>query len=137
MSGLSRISSCLRALRWRRVAARLLGCCTTIPLFLLGSASGAWAQTPTTLTPAPAMTVAPSWGGAPGWDKVQELLNFAAEAAFVCCLLMVLIGGAAMAISRATGSGAAGNRGVGLILAGGGGVLVIRFAPAIVNWLRN
>jgi hypothetical protein len=127
------IFSRLRSSRWWRVAARLVACCVTAPLLVLSSAAGAWAEP----SPDPDINVTPSWGGAPGWDKVQQLLNFGAQAGFVCCLALVLIGGAAMGVSKLTGSSAAGNKGIGLLAAGGGGVLITRFAPAIVTWLRN
>jgi hypothetical protein len=123
----------LRSSRWWRVATRLVACCAAALLLLVSSTSEAWADS----SPPPEINVTPSWSGAPGWSKVQQLLNFGAQAAFVCCLAMFLIGAAAMAVSRLTGSSAAGNRGVGLLAAGGGGVLLTKFAAPIVSWLRN
>jgi hypothetical protein len=90
-----------------------------------------------TALPAAADTVevTPSWDGAPGTEKVQRILNVTAQAGIVCCVLSVIVGGAAIGIGRLLGSGPAGVRGALMIFGGGGGSLVISFAAKIVVWL--
>ncbi len=84
--------------------------------------------------PAP-ITVNPSWENAPWQDKVQTILNVTAQAALACCVLSLLLGGAAMGVGRITGSYQAGNRGVQLLIGGGGGALVVATAASVVRWL--
>jgi len=88
--------------------------------------SPAWAES---------VTVKPSWENAPWKDKVQTILNVTAQIGVACCVLALLLGGAAMGVGKIAGSYQAGNRGLQLILGGGGGALIIASAASIVSWL--
>jgi hypothetical protein len=81
------------------------------------------------------VTVVPSWRDAPWEGKVQMVLDVTAHIALACCVLSLLLGGAALGVAKAVGSYQAGHRGVQLILGGGGGALVVASAASIVNWL--
>ncbi len=78
--------------------------------------------------------VDPTWGTAPGKDKVQMLLDFLSQAGLYCCLAAIILGGAIMSLGKMIGS-AQGNRGVPLVLGGGGGAIIVILAPGIINWL--
>jgi len=93
-----------------------------------------WAAEPTPGAGQP-ITVHPSWENAPWQDKVQTILNVTAQAALACCVLSLLVGGAALGIGRVTGSYQAGNRGVQLLVGGGAGALVVATAASVVRWL--
>lgn len=90
-----------------------------------------------TVAPAAAepVTVEPSWRGAPWQGKVQLILDVTAQIALACCVLSLLLGGAALGVARMIGSYQAGHRGVQLILGGGGGALVVATAASVVGWL--
>jgi hypothetical protein len=118
---------------WRkagRVAAKL------IAVWMGWWPAPTWAAEPS-LSPAPSqpITVRPSWENAPWQDKVQTILNVTAQAALACCVLSLLVGGAALGIGRVTGSYQAGNRGVQLLVGGGAGALVVATAASVVRWL--
>lgn len=81
------------------------------------------------------VTVNPSWGGAPGTDKIQRILNATAQAGLTCCVASIVIGGAALGIGKLMGSTQMGVRAGQLIFGGGGGALVITLATKIVTWL--
>ena len=96
----------------------------------------AWAAEPTPgAGSGEPITVHPSWENAPWQDKVQTILNVTAQAALACCVLSLLVGGAALGIGRVTGSYQAGNRGVQLLVGGGAGALVVATAASVVRWL--
>jgi hypothetical protein len=94
----------------------------------------AWAE-PNPSPGADEITVRPSWENAPWQAKVQTVLNVTAQAALACCVLSLLVGGAALGIGRITGSYQAGNRGVALMVGGGAGALVVATAAEAVRWL--
>jgi hypothetical protein len=81
------------------------------------------------------VTVDPSWEGAPWVPQVEKILNVTAQLGLACCVLSLLLGGAAMGVGRLVGSYQAGHRGLQLILGGGGGALIIASAASIVRWL--
>ncbi len=96
----------------------------------------AWADP--AVSPSPGsdqITVHPSWENAPWQAKVQTVLSVTAQAALACCVLSLLVGGAALGIGRITGSYQAGNRGVALLVGGGAGALVVATAAEAVRWL--
>jgi hypothetical protein len=94
----------------------------------------AWAE-PSPSPGSDQITVHPSWENAPWQAKVQTVLNVTAQAALACCVLSLLVGGAALGIGRITGSYQAGNRGVALLVGGGAGALVVATAAEAVRWL--
>jgi hypothetical protein len=81
------------------------------------------------------VTVDPSWENAPWVPQVQKILNVTAQMGLACCVLSLLVGGAAMGLGKVAGSYQAGHRGLQLILGGGGGSLVIVSAASIISWL--
>jgi len=120
--------------KYRRVVV------STVALLLVGMAfvllpAAAWAAPGTSPAPGAPITVDPSWENAPWQPKVQTVLNVTAEAALACCVLSLLVGGAALGIGKVTGSYQAGDRGLRLILGGGAGALVVASAAQAVSWL--
>jgi hypothetical protein len=95
----------------------------------------AWAEPGTSPTPGAPITVNPSWENAPWQPKAQTVLNVTAQAALACCVLSLLVGGAALGVGKIAGSYQAGDRGLRLILGGGAGALVIASAAQAVSWL--
>ncbi len=95
----------------------------------------AWAEPGASPTPGAPITVNPSWENAPWQPKVQTVLNVTAQAALACCVLSLLVGGAALGVGKIAGSYQAGDRGLRLILGGGAGALVIASAAQAVSWL--
>ena len=95
----------------------------------------AWAEPGTSPTPGAPITVNPSWENAPWQPKAQTVLNVTAQAALACCVLSLLVGGAAMGIGKIAGSYQAGDRGLRLVLGGGAGALVVASAAQAVSWL--
>ncbi len=120
--------------RRRRIVSTVLLLLAEATIWLPGPA---WAEP--TPSPGPGgsapITVHPSWENAPWQDKVQTILNVTAQAALACCVLSLLVGGAALGIGRVTGSYQAGNRGVALLVGGGAGALVVATAASVVRWL--
>jgi hypothetical protein len=112
---------------WRHTRLWLLA-----SLIVVATASPGWAATP---PPADPIDVRPSWNNIPGKSKILTLLDVTSQLGLACCVAAIVVGGAALGLGRLTGSLQSGSRGSGLVLGGGGGALLIIFAPRIVEWL--
>ena len=119
--------------RWRQAVGTLVLAAAVLAGWLPALA---WAEpSPSPMPGSDSITVHPSWENAPWQAKVQTVLNVTAQAALACCVLSLLVGGAALGIGRITGSYQAGNRGVALLVGGGAGALVVATAAEAVRWL--
>lgn len=121
-----------RKLGWRGLVWRLVRRVRLTALVLVMALAAAW---PPSRASADPVEVRPGWENAPWEGKAQTILNVTAQIGLACCVLSLLLGGAAMGVGRIIGSYQAGNRGLQLILGGGGGALVIASAASIVSWL--
>lgn len=133
-------ASAPQAPRTRSLTRVLSAAVMSLSLFAVQLAVSATALAQAQPTPSlgvtnPSLSVNPSWEGAPWEPKVHTILNVTAQAALACCVLALLIGGAAMAVGRVVGSYQSGTRGLQFVLGGAGGALVIASASAIVSWL--
>ncbi|WP_232295592.1 hypothetical protein [Parafrankia sp. EUN1f] len=93
---------------------------------------------PPTESPRPSpvpIEVTPDWRDLPGRSKIEDLLDVAAQLGLVCCVGAVIVGGGALGIGRVTGSAPSGIRGWGMVLGGGGGALMITYAPDLIAWM--
>ncbi len=81
--------------------------------------------------------VVPNWHDLPIGGRILDLLDTASQVGLACCLAAVIIGGAALGISRVTGSAPSGIRGTAMLLGGGGGAIIIVYAPDLISWLAQ
>jgi hypothetical protein len=89
-----------------------------------------------TEAPAPGqIEVTPDWRDLPGKDKITNLLDVASQVGLACCVASLVVGGAVMGISRATGQ--ASGRAPMMVLGGAGGAILIVFAPDLIGWLTK
>jgi drug/metabolite transporter (DMT)-like permease len=127
-----------RAPWWRRRLGALLAA-VGVAVVVVAGGGAASAATPNPTPPAAPghdpIEVTPNWRELPGKDKIQTLLDVASQVGLACCAGSVIIGGAAMGIGRATGQTP--GRAPLMVLGGGGGALLIEFAPDLINWLTQ
>jgi hypothetical protein len=81
--------------------------------------------------------VVPDWHDLPVKDRILDLLDTGAQVGLACCIATAIIGGAALGLSRMTGAGPSGIRGMAMLLGGGGGAIAIVYAPDLISWLAQ
>lgn len=84
---------------------------------------------------ADSIEVNPTWGDAPGVEKVERILNVTAQTSLVCCVLSGVIGGGILGLGKIFGGLQSGNTAAKMIFGGGGGALIITLSARIIGWL--